>query len=103
MYQGETVTTTIHDLPIPTSVIQDIYLVYRTATKTVLEKSTLTHKDDFEVEEYCVSCTITQEESLKLPCGPLYRSFIFITTDGSRIERVNDELVCGKTAKREVL
>lgn len=99
VYRGETITTEIRDLPIPVSEIQSLYVVFHTFTKTLLEKTL----DDCKIDGEVIECRITQEESLKFSCGPISRTIIVITKDGSRFEKSNQEMVVGQTAKSEVL
>lgn len=99
MIRGETITTAIRDLPVSVNDIENIYVVFRTLTKIVLEKTLA----DCEIDGELIECTISQEESLRLPCGPLIRSVIVITKSGARFEHINEELVVGQTGKSEVL
>ena len=99
MIRGETITTAITDLPIPVSEIENIYIVFRTISRVLLEKTLA----DCTIDGELIECTISQEESLRLTCGPLVRSVIVITKSGARFEHSNTEMVCGQTAKSEVL
>lgn len=99
MYQGETVTTTITDLPISTTEIANIYIIFKTKTKTILEKTLV----DCEVNGEVITFTLSQEESLSFPTGTIERSIIVIAIDGSRFECDPCTITCGKTAKSEVL
>ena len=99
MIRGETITTAISDLPIPVADIANIYIIFRTNYKTLLEKTLA----DCEIDGELIECTISQEESLRLTCGPLIRSVIVVTKSGARFEHVNEVLVCGQTGKSEVL
>lgn len=99
MYQGDTITTIIKDLPVPISEIKSLYIFFRNRAGILLEKTL----DDCEVSEDEIRVRLTQEESLAFPVGKIYRSFIAITTDGSRFESDPCEILCGRTAKDEVL
>lgn len=95
MYQGETITTAISNLPVSVSDIKSIHIVFHTITKTLLEKTT----EDCRVDGETIECTLTQEESLLLGCGPVTRTVIVVTRDGARFEVQNDEMMVYKTAK----
>lgn len=99
MYQGETIMTTITDLPVPVAEIQNLYIIFKSGSKTVLEKTL----PDCEVSDEMIRCQLTQEESLSLPAGNIDRSIIVVTKDGSRFETDPCRISCGKTAKGEVL
>lgn len=101
MYQGETITTTISDLPIPVTEIKNLYIVFKHHSKTILEKNL----DDCDVdpEKQLVTCRLTQEETLSFPEGKLKRTIIVITKDGTRFESDPCILECARTAKEEVL
>lgn len=99
MYRGETITTEIRDLPILVKDIQDVRIVFHTITKTILEKTL----DDCQIFGEVIECTISQEESLKFPCGPISRTIIILTKDGLRFEYTDADMVCYQTAKSEVL
>lgn len=99
MYQGETVTTTITDLPISVTEIANLYIIFKTKTKTILEKTLA----DCDVTGEVITFKMTQEESLSFPTGTVERSIIVIATDGSRFECDPCTITCGKTAKSEVL
>lgn len=101
MYQGETITTVISDLPIPVSEIQSLYIVFKHHSLTLLEKTLADCTVDEESQT--ISCRLTQEESLSFPKGQIRRSIIVITKDGSRFETDPISLECGKTVKDEVL
>ena len=82
-------------------------LVFHTLTKTLLEKDT---KECYIHEATVgdktmpvVKVHLSQEESGKLTPGPVMRSFIIITKDGSRIERRSDDLYVAPSGKKEVI
>lgn len=99
MYQGETITTTISDLPIPVSEIANVYIIFRNNSGILIEK---TLKDCY-VSGETIEFRLTQQESLSLPQGKIKRSVIVITNDGSRFETDPCTFICGRTAKNEVL
>ena len=99
MYQGETITTTISGFPVPVSEIANLYIIFRSSAKILIEKTFA----DCTVDGETVSFKLSQQESLNLWCGPITRSVIVITKDGSRFESEPSQIVCGQTAKREVL
>lgn len=99
MYQGETITTTIKNLPVPVSNIANLYIVFKSASKTILEKTL----KDCSISGETIENRLTQEESLLFPPGNIKRSVIVITLDGTRFETDPCDIVCGKTAKAEVL
>lgn len=98
MFKGETITTAISGLPVSIRDIDNIYLIFRTVTKVILEKTLADCSIDGEV----IECTLTQEESLRLSCGPIIRHLIVITKDGARFEHINDELFCADGGKYTV-
>ena len=109
MYQYETITTRLWNIPVPVEEIKEMKLVFHTLSKTLLEKDT----------EHCfihyarlcekaepvpvVKVHLSQEESGRLTPGPVMRSFIIVTKDGSRIERRSDDLYVEPTGKKEVI
>lgn len=99
MYQGETITIEIKDLPMPVSEIVALNIVFHTVTKTILEKSF----KDCLIDGEIIECALTQAESLRLPCGPISVSIIVLTKCGARFERKYCDLYCAPTAEREVL
>lgn len=99
MYQGETITVTITGFPIPISDIKNIYIVFRNDFKTLIEKTL----SDCTVDGASLSFRLSQEESLLLSQGPVQRSAIIITRDGSRFESCPSPFICNTTAKKEVL
>lgn len=99
MYQGETITTTIKDLPIPISEVENLYLIFANRSGIILEKTL----KDFKIGENEIEVRLTQEETLKFPIGTIDRSLIVIAKDGSRFEYDPCEIRCGRTAKDEVL
>lgn len=99
MYTFETITTAISDLPVSVSMIKNMYIIFHTITKILVEKTL----DDCTISGEVIECTLTQEESARLGNGPVQRTVIVITTDGARFERTNDEMVSRYSAKREVL
>lgn len=101
MYQGETITTTISDLPVPVSEIRNLYIIFKQHSRVILEKTLADCSIDSETET--IACRLTQEESLALPEGLIKRSIIAITNDGSRFESDPCILECAKTAKGEVI
>lgn len=99
MYQGETITTTISGFPVPVADIANIYIIFRSAAKILIEKTL----SDCTIDGETISFKLSQRESLNLCCGPITRSVIVITRDGSRFESAPSQIECGQTAKREVL
>ena len=99
MYRGETITTTISGFPIPVAEIANLYVVFKVRNRTLIEKTLA----DCTVKDDTVSFVLSQEESLRLQTGPVIRSVIVITKDGSRFESQPSEMQCGQTAKDEVL
>ena len=99
MYRGETITTTISGFPVAVSEIANLYIIFRTASRTLLEKTL----SDCTISGESISFTLSQEESLALSNGTIMRSVIVITQDGSRFESVPSPMTCGQTAKGEVL
>lgn len=99
MYRGETITTTISGFPVPVADIDQLYVVFRVRNRTLIEKSL----EDCTVKDEAVQFKLSQEESLRLQSGPIMRSVIVITKDGSRFESQPSEMQCGQTAKDEVL
>lgn len=101
MYQGDTITTVIDNLPVPVSEVENVYIIFKDQARTLIEK---TLKDcSVSEEDETISVRLSQEESLSLPQGKLYRSVIIITKDGSRFETDPCPILCGKTSKSEVL
>lgn len=98
-YTGETLTTEISGLPVSVEFIKNIYITFHTLTTTLVEKTL----DDCTINGEVIECTLSQEESLKLGCGPVTRSVVVITKDGARFERSNTEMVSMHSSKREVL
>lgn len=99
MYQGETITTVVTGFPIPISSILDLRIVFKNEFRVLLEKTLA----DCNVDENSVSFKLTQEESMSLGRGPISRSAIIITKDGSRLESCPSYIVCSPTVKKEVL
>ena len=99
MYQGETITTTISGFPVPVSEIANLYIIFRTSAKILIEKTLA----DCTVDGETISFKLSQRESLSLCYGPITRSVIVITKDGSRFESEPSQVMCWQTAKREVL
>ena len=99
MYQGETITTTISGFPVPVADIANLYIIFRSAAKILIEKTL----SDCTIDGETISFKLSQRESLNLCCGPITRSVIVITKDGSRFESEPSQIVCRQTAKREVL
>lgn len=77
MYQGETITTTISGFPVPVSEIANLYIIFRSSAKILIEKTFA----DCTVDGETVSFKLSQRESLNLCCGPITRSVIVITKD----------------------
>ena len=98
-YSGETLTTEISGLPISTTQIKNIYVTFHTLTTVLVEKTL----EDCRIKGEIIECELSQEESLKLGCGPVTRSVIVITKDGARFERSNTDMVVMNSHKREVL
>ena len=99
MYQGETITLTISGFPVPVADIANIYIIFRTSTKVLLEKTLA----DCTVDGETISLKLSQAESLSFCHGPIARSVIVVTKDGSRFESDPSFFECGRTSKREVL
>lgn len=99
MYQGETITTVIDNLPVPVVDVANVYIIFKDHAKVLIEK---TLKDCIITGE-TIELRLTQEESLSLPQGKIDRSIIVITKDGSRFETDPCPILCGKTVKNEVL
>lgn len=99
MYQGETITTTISNFPIPISDIKELFIVFRSGSRVLLEKNL----QDCSISGETVSFKLSQEESLMLSEGPIYRSAIIISNDGSRFESCPSIMNCRKTTKDEVI
>lgn len=99
MYQGETITTEVRNLPLPVAEIESLCIIFHTITKTILEKTL----EDCRIENEIITCKISQAESLKFPCGPISRTVIVLAKDGARFEKTNQEMVCGQTARKEVM
>lgn len=101
MYQGDTITTVIDNLPVPVSEVENIYIIFKDRAKVLIEK---TLKDCVvSPDDETISVRLTQEESLSFPPGKINRSVIVITKDGSRFETDPCPILCGKTSKSEVL
>lgn len=99
MIQGETISTFIHNLPIPLSEVQDVVITFHTLTRTLLTKALVDCRIDGEV----IECKISQEESLAFTCGPVTRSVIVLTNDGSRFELADETMMVCKTSRSEVI
>ena len=101
MTQGDTISTFISDLPVPLSEVKNVCITFHTLTKTLLTKyldDCLIHEDDQIIE-----CKVTQEESLKFSCGPVIRSVIVLTNDGSRFEMADTTMIVRRTSNNEVI
>lgn len=99
MYQGETITTVLDNLPVPISEIANVYIIFKNRSKNLLEKTL----KDCTITETSIEYRLTQEESLSLVHGKIERSVIVITKDGARFESDPCSFLCGKTVKNEVL
>lgn len=99
MYQGETITTTMSNFPIPVSEIKELFIVFRSGSKVLLEKNL----QDCTISDETISFKLSQEESLMLSEGPIYRSVVIISNDGSRFESCPSIMACKKTVKDEVI
>ena len=99
MYQGDTITTVIDNLPVSVSEIANVYIIFRDHSTVLIEKTL----KDCTIADERIEMRLTQEESLSLPEGMIDRSVIVITKDGSRFETDPCPIMCGKTAKNEVL
>lgn len=99
MYQGETITTTIKGFPIPVSSIRDLRILFSNNGRVLLEKTLA----DCTVSDETVSFELTQQESLSLCTGKIFRSVIIITQDGKRMESRPSPFTCNMTLKSEVL
>lgn len=101
MHRGETITTTMSGFPIPISNIKSLYVVFRNRLNhTLLEKAL---SDCTLGDDETISFSLSQEESLKLTKGQIFRSVIIITDDGSRIESCPSPFECSQTVKDGVL
>ena len=100
MYQGETITTTITDLPVSVSDIANVYIIFKTGSGKTLVEKTL---KDCEVTDEAIEVRLTQEETLSFTQGNIQRSIIVITNDGARFESDPCTIRCAPTAKKEVL
>lgn len=109
MYQGETITTEIHCLPVPASEIKDLRIIFKNYSRTILEKTlddchiTTESVEGTDETREIISVRLTQEETLRFPVGSIQRSVIVVTKDGSRFELDPCTMQCGATAKKEVL
>ncbi len=99
MYRGETLTTTVKGFPIPIADIDQLYIVYKTGTEVLMEKTL----QDCTIDGESVKFDMTQEESLKLRCGPIMRGVVVVGKDGARFESHPSPFYCGQTMKDEVL
>lgn len=99
MIQGETISTFIHGLPIPLSEVQDVVITFHTITRTLLTKTLA----DCRINCETIECKISQEESLAFTCGPVTRSVVVLTNDGSRFELVDETMMVCKTSRNEVI
>ena len=99
VFQGETITTDIGNLPVDITDIQTIQIIFHTVTSTILCKS----NDDCKTDGKVITCDLTQDESLSLPCGPISRTIVILTRDGARFERRDDDLIIVSTAQRGVI
>lgn len=107
MYQYETITTRLWDIPVPIEEIVAMKLIFHTLTKTLIVKETedcYLHTATYnDVTVPVVKIHLSQEESGKLTPGPVMRSFIFVTKDGSRMERRCDDLVVVPSGEKGVI
>lgn len=99
MYRGETITTTITNFPVPMAEIDAIWIIYRTALKTKFEKTLA----DCTIDGESLTYSLTQEESLSISTGPIYRCVVVMTKSGARFESAPNEISCAQTSKPEVL
>lgn len=99
MYQGETITITMSGFPVPVSDIENLYIIFKTSSKVLLEKTL----SDCTIDGETISFKFSQEDSLRFPPGPMTRSLIIVTHDGSRFESIPSAFECLSTAKQEVL
>ena len=99
MYQGETITTTISNLPVPVSEISNVYIIFKNQARILIEKTL----KDCAVEGEMITFRLTQKESLSLISGKIERSVIVITKDGSRFESCPCPFAVASTVKNEVL
>lgn len=99
MYQGETITILLDNLPIQPIYIQSLNIIFHTATKTILVKTL----DDCLVIGNAIQCKLSQEDTLRFPCGPVEQSIIVIYNDGSRFEFSEGTIIVNQTSKQEVI
>lgn len=99
MYTFETITTAISDLPVSVAAIKNLYIIFHTITKTLVEKEL----KDCTISGEVIECALSQEESATLGHGPVRRTVVVVTKDGARFERTNDEMISLHSAKREVI
>lgn len=99
MIQGDTLSTFITGFPVPFEQVKDINIVFHTITKTLLVKT----MQDCMIHCGAIECKISQEESLRFTCGPITRSVVVITKDGSRFELPDEVLYVEKTSRNEVI
>lgn len=99
MFRGETISTTITNLPIPVSEIKSLYIVFKDGDDIVLEKTMA----DCVLFEESIEFKLSQEESLGLHAGKIERSVLIISVDGSRFESYSSPFICKETVKDEVL
>lgn len=99
MYQGETITTTVSNFPVPVSDIKEFTIRFKNKLNTYITKTL----EDCVVSGETLVFELTQEESLSLPIGKIDRSAIIITKDGSRIECCPSPIMCYETSRDEVI
>lgn len=99
MYQGETITILFEDMPIEPIYIQSLNIIFHTASKTILTKTL----NDCLVNGNTIQCKLSQEETLRFPCGPVDQSVIIVCNDGSRFEFSEGTIVVNPTSKLEVI
>ena len=99
MIQGDSISTFIPGFPVPFCQVKDINIIFHTITKTLLVKTL----GDCMIHDGVVECKISQEESLRFTCGPVTRSVVVITQDGSRFELPDEALFVEKTSRNEVI
>lgn len=99
MHQGETITTTVSNFPVPVSEIKEFTISFKNKLNTYVTK---TLKDCIVSGETLVF-ELSQAESLSLPVGKIDRSAVIITKDGTRFECCPSPIMCHRTSRDEVI
>lgn len=101
MIRGETITTTITGFPVPLGEIKNLYVVFSSASRVLVEKTLEDCTRDLDAGT--VSFKLSQEESLTLKTGNIKRSVLVVTNDGSRFESLPSPFQVEETVKDEVI